>query len=229
MTFDISKFVISNNQQQSLVGDFTLTETKDITTSDIKVVAGDTLMVVGLTAFMVMPSSLCVWYNSTIPFLYVALVSLVVIGVMGLSRYDHNTRGLMGRVYVSKGEINWQQSRTSDKTTGKAEIRFFRDGSNNQPTVTSVIKSSMLSIHQLTNLSAALVSSGKFNQDTVTKVAQISAQSYQNVASELMGQGLINFKGDSPKQGYKITPLGYQLFGQMAGGSTPLLADNNEN
>jgi|JFJP01.1.fsa_nt_gi predicted transcriptional regulator len=229
MTFDISKFAVSNSQQQSTVKKFEVSETNEISIDDIGVVTADALNVVALTTLMLLPSAFCIWYNTTIPFLYTMVTVMIVIGVMGLSRYDHGTRALMTRMKVTRGRIAWEQSKTSDKSTAKADIRFFRDGSNNQPTVTSVIKSSMLSIHQLSNLSVALVSSGKFNQDTVTKVAQISAQSYQNVASELMAQGLINFKGDSPKQGYKITPLGYQLFGQMAGGSTPLLADNNEN
>jgi predicted transcriptional regulator len=78
-------------------------------------------------------------------------------------------------------------------------------------------------------LAIALVNYVKFTQDIVTKAARISAQSYQNLASDLMSQGLISFKGESAKQGYKITNLGYQLFGQMSDGHTPLLADPNEN
>jgi len=196
---------------------------------DVAVATADSLNVVFFTFLVIGPSAMCIWWNSEIRFMWVALVSLIVVGIMGLSRYDHQTRGL--REKTTTGQISWEQSKSENKSSAKAEIRFFRDGSNREASVTSVIKSSCLSIHQLHQLAVNVVGTGKFTQDLVTKSAQISAKSYQAVAAELMEQGLINFKGENSKQGYTITKLGYHLFGQMAadGRGTPLLTDYVEN
>jgi hypothetical protein len=228
-TFDVSKFAVTNAQQQSTVKDFYITETSPIAIEDVAVATADSLNVVFFTFLMLFPSAICIWWNSEIRFMWVALISFLVVGIMGLSRYDHQTRGLRER--TTKGQISWEQSKSENKSSAKAEIRFFRDGTEREASVTSVIKSSCLSIQQIHQLAVEVVGSGKFTQDLVTKSAQISAKSYQAVASELMDQGLINFKGENSKQGYVITKLGYRLFGQMVadGRGTPLLVDQVEN
>ena len=225
MTFDISKFSVGNSQQQSIVKEFEISETLPVSLGDI---TSDTINVIGLTGFMLFPISLCIWYNTNIPFMYLFIISLMVVGVMGLSRYDHNTRGL--RVKTTSGRIIWEQSKSASKTSQKAEIKYIKDDYGNEVNyVNNLLKSAICNVSQLESLASGVLAVGKFNQDVVTKYAQISNSDYANLCNELLEQNVINLKGQSAKNGYTVSKRGWELFGRLAKQPTPLLGAGSVN
>jgi predicted transcriptional regulator len=103
-------------------------------------------------------------------------------------------------------------------------VRYVKDTYyTDQGVLSDILTSEVIGHEQLENMAAAVLSSGKFNQDTVCKAAQISASDYGKLAVEMMEQGLINLKGKTAKQGYNITKRGYDCLGHLVTPTPPLL------
>ena len=222
--FDLAKLSTSNSQAQSLVRDYELFESYQPTLADIQVSWIDSLHVTALTFCFLAPVGAVAWWHG---FSCLGIVGVVAIttGAMALRRYDRTTQELFNRQHFSMGRVAWDKNQSSSSSKQKAVVRYVKDTYyTDQGVLSDVLVSEVISHEQLENMAAAVLSSGKFNQDTVCKAAQISASDYGKLAVEMMEQGLINLKGKTAKQGYNITKRGYDCLGHLVTPAPPLLA-----
>lgn len=219
--FDAQRFTVTSQTGKSsltsAISDYEVIETVKPTNTDINLVYIDMLIVSAwLLPITLIPLLFVSWYVWPLPYITIILLSIVIISVVGLGRYESNFEWLRRLERVSTGQFDWEKHEVSQNVqSGKTKTVYvdYQALSQGQSQPNDILFGSAPEFSfppdVLQNLFSLCMSNDfKFNKRLAKQVEGITDSNYNQLVTELIMARWLRLKGQSIGQGVELTAKG---------------------